>query len=267
MDQHIYGKSYEGDAAQNYQRYFVPTIGAPVADDLMAVANLQPGERVLDVACGTGVVAKLAAAEVGAAGRVVGLDVNPGMLAVARATTEGADIEWCEASAEAMPLPDDAFDAVLCHMGLQFVPDRGQALREARRVLAEGGRLLLGLPGPMPAMFAALADALARHVDPRCARFVEVVFSLHDPDALRDAVTQAGFEDVTVDRTGKRLRLPEPETFLWQYVHGTPLRDVVARATDAQRTALARDVRESWGAWMLDGALTLDVGTTTVHAR
>ncbi len=115
-----------------------------------------------------------------------------------------------------MSLPADSFDVVLCQMGLQFVPDKVSALRETKRVLAPGGRLVANAPGPTPPMFAALGEVLAQHVDPRCAAFVNAVFSLDDPDALRAMMTAAGFEDITVDRTQKCLRLPEPEAFLWQ---------------------------------------------------
>ena len=81
--------------AENYERFFVPAIGAPVAADLIEIAALRPGERVLDVACGTGVVTRLAAARVGNSGSIVGLDVNPGMLAVARSVTRSPMvIEW-----------------------------------------------------------------------------------------------------------------------------------------------------------------------------
>ena len=165
MDQHVYGKSYGANPAENYQRFFVPAIGRPVADDLIGVAALQPGQRVLDVACGTGVVTRLAAERVGAAGVVAGLDVNPGMLAVARAETpSGLSIDWHEASVESMPLPDEAFDVVLCQMGLQFVSSKLTALREMRRVLKPGGRALVTVPGPKPPLFAVMTDALARHL-------------------------------------------------------------------------------------------------------
>jgi len=123
--------------AENYQRFFVPQIGAPVAADLLAAARLLPGERVLDVACGTGVVARLAAERVGPSGTVAGLDIHPAMLAVARSeSTSGA--RWYEASAESMPLADATFDVVLCQMGLQFVTDKRAALREMHRVLVPG---------------------------------------------------------------------------------------------------------------------------------
>ena len=115
MAEQHFEKAYDKKPQVNYERFFVSAIGSPLATDLVRVAALRPGERVLDVACGTGVVARLAAKQVGATGTVAGLDVNPGMLAVARsATPPGMPIEWHQASAEAMQLPDATFDVVLC---------------------------------------------------------------------------------------------------------------------------------------------------------
>ena len=100
MSQQHYGRAFGGNAPENYERFFVPAIGAPVAADLIDIAALRPGERVLDVACGTGVVARLAAERVGTTGTVAGLDINPGMLVVARSVApSGVAIEWHEASA------------------------------------------------------------------------------------------------------------------------------------------------------------------------
>lgn len=135
-----------GNAADVYERALVPAVFAPWAPQVVALAEPRPGERVLDVACGTGVVARLASQRVGRIGKVVGLDLNPGMLAVAAASAAGqssaaAPITWQEASAIKMPLPDAAFDIVYCQLGLQFFPDRPAALREMYRVLVPGGRL------------------------------------------------------------------------------------------------------------------------------
>lgn len=103
-----YSDSYSQNAAENYERYFVPSIGRPVATTLVEAADLRGGERVLDVACGTGIVARLAAERVGPNGAVEGLDPNPGMLAVAReAASSDASMAWHEAPAETMPLPDE----------------------------------------------------------------------------------------------------------------------------------------------------------------
>lgn len=259
---------YQGTGPENYEKYFVPAIGSPLAKDLVAAASLRPGERILDVACGTGVVTRLAAGRVGENGSVAGLDVNPGMLAVARSVTPNdVAINWYETSAEAMPLPDRSFDVVLCQMGLQFIPDKLKALKEIRRILEPRGRVVLNLPGPVPAMFAALAGSLAEHIDPKCAGFVNVVFSLSDADELRALMKGAGFDDVEVERTQKTLRLPAIEDFLWQYIHSTPLAGLVANATEAQRSALVDDVRTRWQPFVVDGALTLELGMTTVCGR
>jgi ubiquinone/menaquinone biosynthesis C-methylase UbiE len=118
MAHQISFETYGGNAAENYERYFVATIGAPLAADLVDLAALSNGERVVDIACGTGVVTRLAAERVGADGTVAGVDINPGMLAVARAAASDPTIEWQEASAEALALPDDAYDVALCQMGL-----------------------------------------------------------------------------------------------------------------------------------------------------
>lgn len=269
MSKQVYGADkYGGGGPENYQRYFVPSIGGPVAEDLTDAAALRPGERVLDVACGTGAVTRLAAARVGDRGSVVGLDVNPGMLEVARSVTPSiASIEWCESSAEEMPLPDDAFDVVLCQMGLQFIPDKLAALREMRRVLVPRGRLLLNLPGPIPAPFVIMEEAWARHVSHDSGEFVRLVFSLHEADDLRALASSTGFRDVDVRSDVKELRLPPPADFLWQYVYSTPLAADVAELDGERRAALERDVCGEWQPFVESGGLQLSVRMTTVEAR
>lgn len=268
MAQQHFGRAYGGNPPANYDRFFVPAIGAPLATDLIRLAALRPGEQVLDVACGTGVVARLASQQVGGTGTVAGLDVNPGMLAVARsATPPDMRIEWHEASAEAMPLPDASFDVVLCQMGLQFVPDKHAALREMWRVLVSGGRLILNVPGPTPQVFTILAEALARHMSAEAAGFVNHVFSLHDTAEIQNLIGGAGFHNVSVESDTKPLRLPAPEEFLWQYVHGTPLAGAVAQVNDERRGSLERDVVAKWQEFVKDRALVLDVRVVVATAR
>jgi ubiquinone/menaquinone biosynthesis C-methylase UbiE len=134
-------------------------------------ASLRPGERALDVACGTGVVTRLAADRVGAAGKVAGVDINPGMLAVARENAPAtSSIEWYEGRAEALPLAEATFDVVLCQMGLQFFPDKPKAVQEMLRVLVPEGRVLVNVPGPAPQLFAVLEHAIASHLGPEGGR-------------------------------------------------------------------------------------------------
>ena len=120
-----------GNAPEVYETRLVPAIFGPWAPLLVAQAALHAGERVLDVACGTGVVTRSVAPEVGPTGHVVGLDLNPGMLARARAFAqpEGAAIDWREGDAGALPFDASSFDAVFCQLGFQYFPDRQQAAR------------------------------------------------------------------------------------------------------------------------------------------
>lgn len=268
MSRRGYDAKFSEKAAENYERYFVPVIGAPVAADLVEAATLRPGDRVLDVACGTGAVTRLAAEAVGPEGTVSGLDPNPAMLAVAReAASNGASIDWHRAPAEEIPLHDDSFDVVLCGMGLQFFSDRAAGLREIRRVLVPGGRLVASLPGPTPRPLAIMADALARHVGPGSAGFAHAVFSLHDAGELRGLLTDAGFQDVDVRSAVKNFALPAPEDFLWQYVRSTPLAAAVAEVDDESRDALERDFSEQCQELVREGGLPLQTNLTIVIAR
>lgn len=261
-------RDYKGTGPENYQAFFVPAIGAPLASDLIAAASLRAGERVLDVACGTGVVARLAVPGVGDDGAVAGLDVNPGMLAVARSVTpDDMTIDWYETSAEAMPLPDNSFDVVLCQMGLQFMPQKQKAIAEIRRVLRPEGRALLSMPGPTPALMVGLAEGLATHIGPKAAGFIHAVFSLHEPDELRGLLSNAGFTAIAFERTRETLTLPAPAEFLWQYIYSTPLAAPVGEATDEQRQALEADVTERWQEFVTGGGMTLELPMTTVCAR
>lgn len=268
MTQQTFGRNYGGTATENYERYFVPTISAPLADALLGAAALRPGERVLDVACGTGTVAKLAARLVGESGTVAGLDVNSCMLAVARsAASSKPAIDWYESSAEAIPLPDGAFDVALCQLGLQFIPDKLGALREMRRVVAADGRVVLSVPGPTPPLFAAMADALGEHLGPRAAAFVHIVFSLHEENELRELMNAAGFREVDVRTARTELTLPPAREFLWQYVTSTPLASLAADAGDDRRAALEDEIDGKWKDFVVDGTLRCDVPVATVFGR
>ncbi len=261
-------KQYGGNAAENYERYFVPAIGTPFATTLLDAAGLHRGERVLDVACGTGVVTRLAAERVGPDGALGGLDINPAMLAVARSvSSSGAPIEWHEASAESLPLADGSFDVVLSSLGLQFVSDKASALGEMRRVLAPHGRLAIATVGPTPQPFAILEQALARYVKPEAAAFMRVVFSLHEPQELEKLASDAGFTDVEVRSEALTLSFPGPGDFLWQYVHSTPLAAAVAQIDDEGRAALQRDVVSGLEPFVKGGDLAFDVDAVLTTAR
>jgi SAM-dependent methyltransferase len=271
MSQQMDWTAYGGSAAEIYERHMVPAIFGPWAEDLLALATPQPGERVLDVACGTGVVARLVAARVSANGTVVGLDLNPGMLAVARTIPppHGAQIEWREGNVSAMPLADGTFDLVLCQQGLQFFPDRPGALREMRRVLGPSGRLALSVWRPMQHSpgFAALATALGRTIAPEAASTMQGPFSLGSADDLRMLITGAGFRDVSLRPATKALRFPSPEEFVGRYVAATPLAAIVAKASDDARSGLITEVSAGLKSFVDDHGLAFPIEANLALAR
>jgi SAM-dependent methyltransferase len=237
-----YHAGLSASAPEQYERCLVPAIFAPWAEDLVVAAALRPGERVLDVACGTGVVARTAARRVGATGTVVGLDLNRERLAVASTlpTSEGAVIDWRAGDAAALPFPERSFDVVVCQQGLQFFPDRATALGEMRRVLGPGGRLALSvwLPIAHNPGFAILAAALDRHCSPR---LLDGPFSLGDAAALRTLLAGAGFRDVTVSVATKLARFPSAMAFVEGYLAASFLAGPVAEADARARAALVAD--------------------------
>lgn len=239
-------EKYAGDPPPvNYERYFVPGIGLPSARPLLEAVALGKGEAVLDVACGTGVATRLAAEIVGPSGSVTGVDVTPEMLQMAgQVPSSGASIDWIHADAEDLPLPDGSFDAVICSLGFQFFEDKVGALKEARRVLKPGGRVVLGTPGPTPALFQAIDEALTRYAGPEASKFVQAVFSVHEPEKVRDMLETAGFKDVAIESEPLELRTPPPADFFWQYISSTPLAAAAAKMDPETRALLERDVVE-----------------------
>jgi ubiquinone/menaquinone biosynthesis C-methylase UbiE len=232
-----------GNAAELYERVVVRYnlgLWAPV---LIERADLQRGERVLDIACGTGVVTRLAAQQVGAEGQVTGLDLNPGMLAVARSLSpvSGASITWVESSAVAMDVPDAAFDVVVCQQGLQFFPDQPAALREIRRVLVPGGRVILSVWKGPSAYSIAVSEAIEKHVDAETATRFHASKVVPSAEALHRLLVDAGFLDVNVHPVAMTIHAPPIEEHVPLHLSATPIAAVVAALNEETRTALVRD--------------------------
>jgi SAM-dependent methyltransferase len=249
-----------GNAAEVYERQLVPAMFAPWAPRLIELAELRPGAHVLDVACGTGVVTRLAADRAGTAGRVVGLDINAAMLDVARrlAPPAGATVEWLEASALEMPLPDAAFDVVLCQHGLQQFPDRPAALHEMRRVLAPCGRLALCVWSRIernPGM-AALVEALERHVGAEAAANRRAPFALGNSIELDSLLAGAGFRDIEIRTMAEPAHFPSPEALVASQLAATPL-STLGSLTEKAHQAVARDVRAALRSHLNDGQLAV----------
>jgi SAM-dependent methyltransferase len=231
---------FTGSAAENYQRDFVPAIATPVSRELLRAADLQPGECVLDVACGTGLITRLASERVGADGTVTGVDIAPDMIDVAKRipAPNGAAIQWRVADAAALPIADASVDVVLCQMGLMFMENRVAVIAEMARVLVPSGRVAINTPGHIQPLFSTLEQSIVDHISPDLGGFVGAVFSLHDPEAVAALLRDGGLREVSARAATATFRLPVPAEFLWQYINLTPMAALVQQAPEPAKAAM-----------------------------
>jgi ubiquinone/menaquinone biosynthesis C-methylase UbiE len=233
----------DGSAAELFQRYLVPAITSKWAEDLVRRAQLRTGELVLDVACGTGAVARLAATKV-RPGQVTGLDLNAGMLAVARSLpNDGAPINWTEGSALDMPFPSGHYDVVLYQQGLQFFPHQSGALREMHRVLREGGRVALSVYSPIERTPGANAfvQALDQVLGPEASRIKRGEHSFANPGQLESLLRDAGFGAVVVSTVEQTISFPSVLDYLRFQLVATPM-TLLKDKTEPERQAIISSV-------------------------
>jgi ubiquinone/menaquinone biosynthesis C-methylase UbiE len=208
--------------------------------------EIPAGARVLDVACGSGVVARSITRRMGPTGRVVGLDANRAMLDAARhaAAREGLAIEWREARAEELPFEDGTFDLVMCQQGLQFFPDRARALAEMYRVLVPGGRVVVVTWRELDQnpFFATFDRAVRRRI---ASPALETPFSLGDPAALAVLLQEAGFGNVSVEPVTIEANYTQPDRFVELQVAASAAAIPDLQTLDvAERDALIAAIRE-----------------------
>jgi ubiquinone/menaquinone biosynthesis C-methylase UbiE len=264
------GWQLSGTASEAYERYIVQAFMQGWTASLLDVATLATGARILDVACGTGVVARQAASRVGTQGHVVGVDLNARMLAMARTLPQpsGAPIEWKEGTATALPFPETTFDVVLCQQGLQFFPDKAAALRDMQRVLVPTGQLVLSVWRRIShcPWQRAVADALERHVSIDAALGIRGAFALGDREELRALITAAGFRTVRIRIDSQMIRYPSLEESVPGYLSATPVAGVVATLDEPTRAAVLREIKTSLRAYMDDDGLAAPIEAHVVVA-
>jgi SAM-dependent methyltransferase len=230
----------DGSSPELYQRYLVPAITIKWAEDLIDRAQPRAGEAVVDVACGTGVVARSAAKRM-ASGRVTGLDLNSAMLAVARTVPgEGAPITWVEGSALDLPFASGSFDVALCQLGLQFFPDRGRALREMRRVVADTGRLALSVYSAIERTPGANAFVLALDevLGSDASRIKRGEHAFADPGQLKTLLIDADFCTVDVQPVEQTIVFPSVLDYVRFQLLATPMTTLLKDRVEAERQAI-----------------------------
>lgn len=225
-----------------YHEHLVPRIFDPLALVLLELARFSQGDHMLDVACGPGTVARLAAGLVGPFGRVTATDISEEMLSVAQSLPgpkNAAPIEYIVAGGERLPFDDGEFDLVICQQGLQFFPDRTTALGEMRRVLKENGRVAVAVWAQIDQCpyFEAIYHALRDTVPPEIAETIAKPFSFPHRQALAAELRAAGFCDVQVETVSRPLIFEEGPDHAIDALEGQPVGPMLAQLPQAQRDA------------------------------
>jgi SAM-dependent methyltransferase len=210
------------EEAEAYEADFVPAFFAQWASPLCAAAGVTAGQRVLDVACGSGIVARTAADLTGAV-NVVGVDLNEAMLTVARRVQP--DLDWRRADVAALPFPDGSFDIVLCQMALMFFPDRPKALREMSRVTTPGGTVAVAVPANLAdqPVYGPLVDVITRHAGDDARSLLDTYFACGDLDQLFGLFDAAGLHAATARTVRGTVRFPSVEAAVATEMNSTPL--------------------------------------------
>lgn len=256
----------QGNAAQIYEEQKVPTMFRPLAELTLRHVDVREGARVLDVACGTGIVGRLVAEKVGNSGTVVGVDLNAGMIEVARQTVTDVNIEWHQSDVADLPFADDSFDIAFCQQGLQFFPDKLAALTELRRVLTPSGSLILTVWSSVSPLSAAIADATGRYVGDEASKSALSPFAFRDLEVIKGLLVDAGFAEVDTEILVLERRIGPPEESIPKAIASSPVGVFVGQLDDPSQEALFHDVSEALRDYLEHDGMVIPEETHLVRA-
>jgi len=249
------------EAAKRYQEIPVPTILGPVAHALVDKVKLNSGAMVLDVGCGTGAATRYAAKFVGPDGRVAGVDINPGMIEVAKSLSEsvGTPFDWYENSAFELPFEESTFDVALSAQTIQFLDDRVAALKEMQRVLRPRGQLAISVwceVGHNP-YFDALIKAVTNHLGAETASGLGAAFTLSKPSEIEGLLVEAGLQKIEVEMCELSLEMPELSNFAAKHISATPMATSFFASSESIQKDLVEEVADHLATYQTETGATV----------
>jgi ubiquinone/menaquinone biosynthesis C-methylase UbiE len=253
------------ETAELYESKFVPALFADWAPHVVEMGDVAAGQSVLDVACGTGIVARAAAERVGPGGRVVGVDINEAMLTVAERVCP--ELELRRADVTALPFEDALFDVVLCQMALMFFPDPQAALRELGRVVKPEGTVVVMVPSSLDAQpaYAPLVALASEHAGPEAVAMLSAYWTCGDLDELLHTMRAADLDVLSTRTRMGTAHFASIDEFVAVEVESTPVRE---RLTDDEYDALRREANTALHDFTsVDGAAEIPLEGHLIAAR
>ncbi|MEH6404777.1 MAG: methyltransferase domain-containing protein [Sneathiella sp.] len=242
-------------APEIYENVMVPLWFGRWAEALLELVAIQPGETVLDVACGTGVTTRLADVAVGKSGHVTGLDINAPMLAVARTLSTSFRGNWIESDVVDIDLKSHSFNAVISQHGYHYFPNKPRALMEFHRVLAPKGRLAISIWDGHSAYTSALCSAVEKHISPEIAAKQRSQRETPTPEELAVALTDAGYNDVSVHTQTLDMCVPAARDFVPLHLGSMPIAAAFKGLSDLQKERLISDIEDALSGYAQDNQL------------
>lgn len=255
-------------AAQMYEEQKVPAMFGPLARATLAVHAVAPDDAVLDVACGTGIVARTIRDRFGELPTVTGIDLNEGMIATARevCARDGivADFRVCDATATG--LDDDTFTFVICQQGLQYFPNEDAALAELRRVAADGGRFIFTVWSRPSPLIVALANSLRVHASADLAEQSLAPFSWAGAETIVDRMSAVGYRDIDLEELEVNRVINDPEQSIPKEIMSTPVGPKVTDMGETVFDSVVTDMLDATTPYRHDNQLVIPQHTHLISA-
>ncbi len=261
------GWQLSSDGPDAYEKYIVPAYTGAWAKEIVNRACLNKGEKILDVACGSGLVARTAANEMGNGDLVNGVDINEVMIKKARQIDKS--ISWYNSDVTDMPFADGSFDVIFCQQGLQYFPDSSLALREMNRVLVENGHILASVWRPIKysPFYESLCKVLEKYVNAKAASMLSGAFSLGDYGKLKTLFATAGFNSVNINIVVKQMSYSPLEEFVMGGMVASPFYKDIMEMPESKREEMLLEICNSNLNYIDDNGLAAPTESYIINAQ